>query len=155
MCCMAQPALFGLVFPFIENGNHSIRLIERSNLSVWVTGAQTVGIHLHRSRAACPKFLLGYNTLPLNELYRFGSLLAQDVQLPTKPASYSCATGKSKLLPHPFNTAHRGKVFSKLQIGSYSSQICRGYTKVCIELVLLTHCFLTMQTSKILAEEDL
>lgn len=51
---------------------------------------------------------------------------------------------KNKLVLHPFNTAHWGKAFFKLQTGSYSSQICRCSTKVCTEPALLTHRFLTI-----------
>lgn len=57
-CCMGQPALFCLVFLFIQNESNSIRLIERSNLPEWVVRAQTVGIHLHCSRTASPMFVL-------------------------------------------------------------------------------------------------
>ena len=62
---------------------------------------------------------------------------------------------EEQTFPHPFNTAHWGKTFFKLQTGSCSSQICSCYTKVCTEPALLTHCFLTTQSLKVLAEEDL
>lgn len=72
----------------------------------------------------------------------FGPLLPQVVQLPTKPATFSCATGKCKLFFFPSTQHTEGKPLYKLRVGSYTGRIYRCFTEVCRKSVLLTHQFL-------------
>lgn len=61
----------------------------------------------------------------------FGPLLPQVVHLPTKPATFSCATGKCKLFFFPSTQHTEGKSLYKLRVGSYTGQIYRWFTEVC------------------------